>query len=51
MKFGASELEWMPDGKRILFANGEKIGIIDLESKKYGYLADGYGWILVKEKS
>lgn len=49
LQLGVSELEWLPDGKRIVLSTGDKIGIIDTESNKFGYLTDGAGWIVVKE--
>lgn len=36
MRGGFVEMEWLPDGRRIVFSNGSKIGLIDTESKKVG---------------
>ena len=49
MKGAFGEVEWLPDSRRVVFANGNQIGIIDTESKKIAYLADGAGWIVVEE--
>ncbi len=44
------EFEWLPDSKRIVFASKGKIGIIDVATRKYAYLADGVGWLAVEKK-
>lgn len=47
-KLRVDELEWLRDGRRIVFSTGNKIGIIDTESMHFGYLTDGAGWIVVQ---
>lgn len=49
MNGGFGEVEWLPDSRRVVFANGNQIGLIDTESKKIAYLADGAGWIWVEK--
>lgn len=44
-----SELIWLPDNRRIVFADGERIGIIDIETKNIAYIAEGVGYIWVEE--
>lgn len=37
---GFSELEWLPDSKRVVFAGTNGLGIIDIEKNQIGYLFD-----------
>lgn len=49
MNGGFGEVEWLSDSRRVVFANGNQTGLIDTESKKIAYLADGAGWIWVEK--
>lgn len=44
-----TEMEWLPDSRRVVFSVGDKVGILDTETGQLAYLADGIGFIKVTQ--
>ena len=51
LKGGFMEIEWLPDSRRIVFADSDHLGILDTQTGQYGYISEGAHMIKIERNS